>query len=138
MMSALLPLPVEIPVTREYDVSRARRAATTLAETMDFSRSAAYRLATTVSELAYNLLLHASRGGMIRLRPLLRDGRRGIELTAEDDGPGIPDLALALADGYSTNHGLGGGLPGSRRLMDEFQIESELGRGTRVMATLWR
>jgi serine/threonine-protein kinase RsbT len=127
-----------IPVRRECDVSRARRLATDLAGAMGFPRAAAYRLATTVSELGYNLVLHTPHGGMIRLHSLQSEGRCGIELAAEDDGPGIPDLALAMSDGYSTNHGLGSGLPGSRRLMDEFQILSTPGEGTRVTARLWR
>jgi serine/threonine-protein kinase RsbT len=64
--------------------------------------------------------------------------RRGIEVVAEDDGPGIADIALAMTDGFTTNNGLGGGLPGSRRLMDEFAIASTRGQGTRITARLWR
>lgn len=131
------PIPADVAVRDEYDVSRARVAATTLAEQAGFSRGAAYRLATAVSELATNLVFHATRGGVISLSTMTRDGRTGIEVVAEDQGPGIADIGLAMTDGHSTNGGLGSGLPGCRRLVDEFEIQSEAGRGTRVVIRLW-
>lgn len=112
-------------------------ALTNLAQQLGFTRGAAYRLATAVSELATNLVFHAVGGGVIHLSPVTRDGRVGIEVVAEDHGPGIADLALAMTDGHSTNGGLGSGLPGCRRLVDEFEIQSAAGQGTRVMVRLW-
>jgi len=132
------PRVVEVAVESEVDVSRARRAAIAMAESLGFGRAAAYRLATAVSELATNLVFHADRGGVIRLTPLDAAGRVGLELAACDDGPGIADLDHAMRDGVSTAGGLGSGLPGTRRLMDEFEIASTVGEGTRVVARLWR
>ncbi len=127
----------EVPVSGECDISRARVVAAGLAAEAGFSRAAIYRLATAVSELSTNLVFHASAGGTIRLTLLKRGPSWGIEVTAEDKGPGIADVELAMRDGYSTNGGLGSGLPGCRRLMDEFQIASEVGRGTTVVARIW-
>jgi serine/threonine-protein kinase RsbT len=93
---------------------------------------------TAVSELAHNLHFHTHLGGTISLAALDEGGRIGVEVVSEDQGPGIPDIDLAMQDGFSTNRGLGGGLPGVRRLMDEFSIRSEVGVGTRVVARLWR
>lgn len=131
------PMPGDVFVRDEYDVSRARVAVTALAERAGFTRGAVYRLATAVSELATNLVFHAAGGGIIRLSTIRRDGRDGIEVVAEDQGPGIPDIDLAMTDGHSTNGGLGSGLPGCRRLVDEFDIQSAAGCGTRVVLRLW-
>jgi serine/threonine-protein kinase RsbT len=117
------------------------RQARQLAERLGFSRSAAYHVATAASELAANLFIHGG-GGMLQIRPLDHAGplgqTQGLELLAEDQGPGIADPALALTDGYSTGQGLGCGLPGVKRLMDEFAIESRPGPGTRIRAVKWR
>lgn len=133
--------PVEVRIHAEHDVMSACRQARQLAERLGFSRTAAYHVATAASELAANLLIHAG-GGLLMASPItdpIADGfSLGLELCAEDEGPGIPDLALALTDGYSTRQGLGCGLPGVRRLMDEFAIDSRPGRGTRVRAVKWR
>jgi serine/threonine-protein kinase RsbT len=127
-----------VEVAREYDVFRARRLAAQLAARMGFSRADAHRLATAVSELANNLVFHADQGGVVQIRQLARAGRVGIEVIVEDSGPGIADLDAAMRDGFSTNGGLGGGLPGSRRLMNEFEIASQVGLGTKVVIRLWR
>jgi serine/threonine-protein kinase RsbT len=95
------------------------------------------RLATVASELARNIVKYAGRGRMIAQPVASPDGRSGLRLIFEDSGPGIPDVEAAMRDGFSTGRGLGKGLPGSRRLVDEFQIESELGRGTRVAVVRW-
>ena len=118
-----------VDVLGEHDVSHARRLAADVAARLGFERAAGQRLATAVSELANNLVFHASAGGTVRILPLARPGQCGIEVVVEDGGPGIPDVAAAMTDGFSTNGGLGGGLPGSRRLMDDFVIESQPGRG---------
>ena len=129
---------VTITVVREFDVSHARILATEMAGRIGFSASRVCRIATAVSELGSNLVLHTTSGGQLSLIPLFAGGRHGLEVLATDNGPGIPDLALAMTDGVTTNGGLGCGLPGSRRLMDEFEIASTAGEGTRVAARLWR
>lgn len=97
----------------------------------------AAHVATAASELANNLWMHTTRGGTITLRLLVQPTRRGVELLSGDQGPGIADLALAQQEGYSTGGGLGCGLPGVRRLMDEFEIRSLPGVGTWVRACKW-
>ncbi len=129
---------VIIPVTEEHHIARARQAAAALAEEIGFKRVLVYYVATSVSELADNLFFHASRGGALTLTPLEREDEIGIQVVAEDDGPGIPDVELALQDGFSTGGGLGGGLPGVKRLMDEFEIASTVGVGTRVVGRKWQ
>ncbi|MTW18483.1 anti-sigma regulatory factor [Rhodoplanes serenus] len=130
-------LVIECRIVRELDVAEARRHAKQMAESLRFKTVRVYRLITAVSELACNLCFHASDGGVVRLSTIDMDGTSGIEVVAEDDGPGIADLALAMRDGYSTIGGLGSGLPGTQRLMDDFAIWSERGRGTRVTAVIW-
>ena len=95
------------------------------------------RLATVTSELARNVVKYAKRGRMIMQPAESLDGRRGMRIIFEDSGPGIPDVGAAMRDGFSTGGGLGKGLPGSRRLDDEFEIESAPGAGTRVTVIRW-
>ena len=95
------------------------------------------KIVTAASELARNALQYG-KGGQARLEALNDGARRGVRLTVEDQGPGIPDMQLALRDGYSTGGGLGLGLSGARRLSNEFELESEPGRGTRVRITRWK
>jgi len=95
------------------------------------------RIVTAASELGRNMVDFAG-GGVVRLEELADLGRRGLRLTFEDHGPGIPDVELALRDGYSTGSGLGLGLGGARRLMNEFSIASKVGSGTTVAITRWR
>ncbi len=132
-----LPSRKNVAVVRQFDVFHAREAAAAMATRIGFSRPAAYRLATAVSELGNNLLDHARTGGRVELMPISRDGVQGIEVVVEDDGPGIADREMAMTDGFSTDRGLGGGLGGCRRLVDEFALESSVGKGTRVTARLW-
>lgn len=117
------------------------RQARQLAEALGFSRTAAYQVAIAVSELATNLLVHAG-GGLVQVNPIphaLPHGEPlGLELLAEDRGPGIFDLSLALTEGYSTRGTLGCGLPGVERLMDDLAIRSEPGNGTQIRAVKWR
>lgn len=131
---------VRVLIGSEPDVMAASRQARLLAERLGFSRSSAYHVATAASELASNLLTHAG-GGLLCASPLVDCSdadRLGLELLAEDEGPGIADPELALTEGYSTGKGLGCGLPGVKRLMDEFSLESRPGGGTRVRAVKWR
>ncbi len=95
------------------------------------------RLATVTSELARNVIKYARRGRMIAQPLDAEQGRPGLRLIFEDSGPGIPDINAAMRDGFSTGRGLGKGLPGSKRLVDVFEIESEVGRGTRVSVLRW-
>lgn len=127
-----------IRVTTDQDVTWAWQEALRQVDNMAFTSAASHHLATSVSELAQNLVKHATEGGRITLAPICRAGIEGVEVTAEDHGPGIEDVPRAMEDGYSTNGGLGGGLPAVRRLMDEFEITSTLGTGTRVVARIWK
>lgn len=128
---------ITIKVTDEHHVSRAQQAARSLAHSINLSQVAAYNIATAVSELANNLLFHTTYGGTIKLVAIKQNNRIGIEIVAEDKGPGIADLELALQDGFTTNGGLGGGLPGVKRLTDEFEINSSVGVGTHIVARKW-
>ena len=126
-----------VDVFKEHQIPNARQTSLYLAFEAGMSRARAYALATSVSELASNLVFHARRGGRIILVVKWVEDRRCIELECMDDGPGIGNVTLAMTDGYSTNGGLGGGLPGVKRLMDEFRLESSTERGTRVWARKW-
>jgi serine/threonine-protein kinase RsbT len=95
------------------------------------------KMITAASELARNTLDYG-RGGTVRLESLVEGVRKGLRLTFEDQGPGIPDLGKALTDGYSTGKGMGMGLSGSKRLVNEFEISSKVGEGTRVTITRWK
>jgi serine/threonine-protein kinase RsbT len=119
------------------DVVKVRQVVRSWAAELGFSLVDQTKLVTGASELGRNTLEHG-RGGHVRLE-MLNDGiRRGIRMTFEDRGPGIPDVTLALSDGYSTGTGLGLGLGGTRRLMSEFRIHSEVGKGTQVQVVRWR
>lgn len=130
--------PVIVEVSEEHHVSQARRTANILAEMAGFRRPDVYSIGTSVSELANNLFFHSVHGGTIAISETVRAGIAGIEIVCEDNGPGIYDISLAMRDGYSTSGGLGGGLPGVKRLMDEFEIESELGKGTKITVRKWK
>ena len=95
------------------------------------------KMVTAASELARNALDYGG-GGQMRMSKLADGQRRGLKLVFEDQGPGIPDIARALQDGYTTGHGLGLGLPGAQRLVHEFDISSTVGVGTRVCITRWK
>ncbi|MCJ2139826.1 anti-sigma regulatory factor [Methylobacterium sp. E-066] len=135
---SLEPDVVTVNVTSEIDAAEARQEARRLALRHGFTTVRAHGLATAVSELAMNLVLHTDRGGLIRLTAQDATGAAVIELVAEDNGPGIPDLALAMEDGFSTRGGLGCGLPGTRRLVDTFAITSRVGEGTRIVCLVRR
>jgi serine/threonine-protein kinase RsbT len=119
------------------DIVAARRAGRELAEQRGFKPVDCAQIATAISELARNICLYAGTG-TVYLVTLDEGGRAGIEIVAEDHGPGIADPDLAMRDGYSTSRGLGLGLPGTRRLMDEFAITTSPGVGTTVRARKWR
>ena len=134
-----------MPVTRDEvlsirasgDVVQVRQAVRTRATELGFSLVDQTKIVTAASELARNALEHG-RGGTVRLECLDEGTRRGLRLTFEDQGPGIADVKLALTDGYTTGTGLGLGLSGSRRLVNDFDIWSKVGEGTRVTVTKWK
>jgi serine/threonine-protein kinase RsbT len=124
-------------VRRETDVPQVIAVVRRFCADHGFSALLAAHVATAASELAHNLWLHASHGGELVLRLLPPSPRAGLELLANDDGPGIADLDLALREGWSSTGSLGCGLSGVQRLMDSFEIDSAPGRGTRVRACKW-
>ena len=125
-----------VRVEREFDVASAVREARVLAEACGLSGVEAQHVATAVSEVARNAVKYAA-GGEVEMAPVERAGRRGLTVTVRDRGPGIADVAAALRDGVSTGGSLGLGLPGARRLMDEFDVQTEVGRGTTVTMLKW-
>jgi serine/threonine-protein kinase RsbT len=125
-----------IVVAADTDIVKARQTGRQLATELGFSVTDLTLIATAISEVARNITTYAGRGE-ITLRLVRQDGRRGLLVVARDQGPGIRDVERALEDGYSTARGMGLGLPGARRLMDEFEIESEPGRGTTVSMWKW-
>jgi serine/threonine-protein kinase RsbT len=128
---------VRVPVTSDADVVAAREKGRELSAQLGFSSIDLTLIVTAISELARNILLYASEGEIV-LRLDEDDGaKRGIIVVARDEGPGIPDLELAMRDSYSTGNGLGLGLPGARRLMDEFEIKSEVSKGTTIVMKKW-
>lgn len=126
-----------IALEDEHDIVVARNQARIFAASVGFGLVEQTRLATVASELARNIVKYAKRGRMIAQPVENASGRRGLRLIFEDTGPGIPDIAAAMRDGFSTGRGLGKGLPGAKRLVHEFEIESEVGRGTKVSIVRW-
>ena len=126
-----------VPINSDQDIVSARQKGRSLAIGLGFSSGDATLIATAISELARNILTYAGRGE-IRLTVIHQSMRMGIEVVAHDKGPGIPDIRQALRDGFSTSGSLGLGLPGVKRLVDEFECLSEVGRGTTVVAKKWK
>jgi serine/threonine-protein kinase RsbT len=126
-----------MPIRSEGDVVKVRQAVRKWAAELGFSLVDQTKIVTAASELARNVLVHGG-GGDARLETLHEGPRKGLRLTFEDQGPGIPDIELALRDGYTTGRGLGLGLGGSKRLVNEFTIVSRVGEGTRVTITRWK
>jgi serine/threonine-protein kinase RsbT len=124
------------PLATDMDVVQARQAVRSWAVAEGFKLIDQTKIVTAASELARNTVIHGGGGTMQIL--VHNDGaKRGLELVFEDTGPGIADIALALRDGYTSGNGLGMGLGGSKRLMNEFQIQSEVGKGTRISVKRW-
>ena len=122
-------------ISADGDILLARQTVREMAVRAGFHGSQPTFLATAVSEVARNIVRFADHGSVTV--ELLPQPRRGIRVVARDAGPGIPDVEQAMSDGFSTDEGLGLGLPGARRLVDEFRIASEMGRGTTVVLTQW-
>jgi len=125
-----------VRIGSDLDILKARQQGRTLARQIGFSGSNLTIIATAISELARNILLYA-KAGELALGPIEANGHRGIAVVARDRGPGIPDIARAMQVGFSTSGSLGLGLPGAQRLMDEFEVVSEVGRGTTITAKKW-
>ena len=132
------PEPEErIAIESDNDVVTARQRARELAAMLELTSTDQTLLATAISEVARNITTYAVRGEV--LLSVVRDdnGRQGIQVIARDEGPGIENLELALQDGYTSGGGLGLGLPGARRLVDDFHIETAPGQGTKVTLVMW-
>jgi len=127
----------KIEIQTEKDIVLARTAARELAGIQGFSIMTKTRIATAVSELARNVFLHAG-GGRMEYEVVNNNGRSGIRCVFTDEGPGIPDIEGAMKEGFSTSSTLGHGLSGTRRLVDEFEISSEAGKGARVEIVKWQ
>jgi serine/threonine-protein kinase RsbT len=127
----------ELPIRSESDIVTTRRTVREVAQGLGFGITDVTRIVTATSELARNVVLYAG-SGVIRWRELGISSQVGVELTLEDNGPGIADIEQVMQEGYTTSGGLGLGLPGTKRLMDEFEIASEVGKGTRITVRKWR
>jgi serine/threonine-protein kinase RsbT len=126
-----------IALESEHDIIIARSEVRALAAKLGFRLIDQTRLVTVTSELARNIIKYASRGRMLTQPLDSTQARAGLRLIFEDSGPGIPDIKAAMRDGFSTGRGLGKGLPGSKRLVDLFELESTVGVGTRVTVVRW-
>src|SRR5437879_7562176 len=128
---------IRVAINSYLDIFTSRQNGRARAVELGFSSGDATLIATAISELARNIVAYAKKG-LVTLQVVNGSNRQGISVTASDDGPGIPDIRQALRDGFSTSGSLGLGLPGVRRLMDEFEITSLPGRGTTVVVKKWR
>ncbi len=125
-----------ISIVTDGDVVKARQEGRAMATQIGFTGAEATLIATAISEVARNILVYARRGEIV-LSIAQQGRRRGIVIVARDQGPGIADIDRAMQDGYSTGKGLGLGLPGARRMMEEFQIDSRVGQGTTIVMKRW-
>ena len=126
-----------LPIASEQDIVVARQQVRQLCQHLKFSLVEQTKMVTAASELSRNTLVHGG-GGAMRWDVLEDGARRGLQLHFEDQGPGIADLALAMSDGWTSGTGMGLGLPGSKRLVNDFDIQSAPGQGTRVSITKWK
>ncbi len=125
-----------VPINSEIDIVTARQKGREMAEQLGFSSTELTLIATAISEVVRNIVEYAKQGELC-VDIVQQGDKRGIVVVAQDSGPGIPNIKLAMQDGYSTGKSLGLGLPGAKRLMDEFEIVSEVGRGTKVTMKKW-
>ena len=128
---------ITIPIRHESDIVAARREGRTLGAQLGFTSGELTVIATAISEVARNIVVYAKMGEIRVGIEHDNGGRKGLVVVAQDDGPGIKDLERAMRDGFSSAGGLGLGLPGARRLMDEFEIVSEVGKGTKLTMKKW-
>ncbi|MEK3988299.1 anti-sigma regulatory factor [Robertmurraya sp. FSL R5-0851] len=125
-----------VKIINEWDIVAARQLGRNVAKELGFGTVDQARITTAISELARNIYLYAGQG-QICIEKLYENGKAGLKVVAIDNGPGIKDIRQAMEDGYSTSGGLGAGLPGVKRLMDGFGINSTPGNGTEITATKW-
>ena len=125
-----------VPLTSEPDVVTVRRRVREVSSKLGFSLVDQTKVVTAASELARNTLIYGGGGSMVL--ETLNGPRLGLKLIFEDNGPGIPDIQLALRDGFTTGSGLGLGLGGAKRLVNEFEVDSRVGEGTKITITRWK
>ena len=128
---------IRVGIEADADLVIARAEGRAMAQRLGFRRPDPTLIATAISELARNLVMHVGHGEII-MRPIVEDRRSGVLVIVRDEGPGIADVDAALRLGHASRGGLGLGLPGARRLMDEFEIDSQPGKGTTVTMRKWR
>ena len=126
-----------LPLASEQNIVASRQLVRTLCLQLKFSLVDQTKMITAASELSRNTLVHGG-GGHMRWEFVERNGKRGLQLHFEDEGPGIEDMNLALTDGWTSGGGMGLGLPGSKRLVNDFEVHSKPGLGTRVSITRWK
>lgn len=127
---------LRVAIAHESDIVAARREGRAIAMKLGFSSGTLAMIATAISEVARNIIAYA-HSGEVQLTVIEDGDRRGLQVIARDRGPGIANVEQAMQDGWSTSHGLGLGLPGARRLMDDFNVESTVGSGTTVTMVKW-
>ncbi|MBO1000515.1 anti-sigma regulatory factor [Bacillus sp. SD075] len=125
-----------VKIINEWDIVAARQLGRNVAKELGFGTVDQARITTAISELARNIYLYAGQGS-VSIEKLNINGKSGLKIIAEDQGPGIEDIRRVMEDGYTTSGGLGAGLPGAKRLMDDFDMESIPGEGTKIIATKW-
>ncbi|ANU15117.1 anti-sigma B factor RsbT [Planococcus halocryophilus Or1] len=125
-----------VEILTEWDIVAARQLGRNVAKELGFGTVDQARITTAISELARNIYLYAGKG-RIEIQQLTENGLKGILIIAADSGPGISDIRQVMEDGFTTSGGLGAGLPGVKRLMDDFKIETIVGEGTDIRATKW-
>ena len=129
---------VTVSISQDKDIVTARQRGRAMASKIGFSSTDQISIATAISELSRNIVEYAREGEIVIAMVRAQDnGQPGIQIVARDNGPGINDVGLAMKDGYSTSRSLGLGLPGTKRLMDEFEIDSKPGKGTRITIRKW-
>jgi serine/threonine-protein kinase RsbT len=127
----------ELPLRTQHDIVLGRQAVRRLSQEQGFSLVDQTKMVTAASELARNAVIYGG-GGVLRWEVLIDGIKRGLRLTFKDEGPGIANVELALTDGWTSGNGLGLGLTGARRLVNEFELDSTVGQGTRVTVTRWK
>lgn len=125
-----------VKIINEWDIVAARQLGRNVAKELGFGTVDQARITTAISELARNIYLYAGQG-KVCIEKIYEGGKSGLKIIASDEGPGIEDIRRVMEDGYTTSGGLGAGLPGVKRLMDEFDIDSIPGEGTNIFATKW-
>jgi serine/threonine-protein kinase RsbT len=125
-----------VKIINEWDIVAARQLGRNVAKELGFGTVDQARITTAISELARNIYLYAGQGNVC-IEKIYEQGKSGVKIIAKDEGPGIQDIRRVMEDGYSTSGGLGAGLPGVKRLMDEFDIDSMPGKGTNISAVKW-